>query len=538
MGQLICTTLHGHTFHDFLTSNTTMPTDEQQYVQLLYSITHSLISTSQRTCLDTARSPNLTINHLPDEVLLVIFDSYRQGIDSYDHQWRTKYAWFNLTHVCRNWRAVIFASSSRLDLGIAVGPTKPDDIEPILSGPLPILVEYKEMYKDITSSALWRMRAALEQRDRVRRISFEGTRASMDQLFGATNCTFPALDSVVLRSSRGQDLAVPGTFLREAAADVSDLHLRRLSLGRVSLTSISGFLLSTSAVTDLSLQIDTAFGTSSETSLLACLQGTHCLCRLDLSIYSAPLDSPPPPLSPQDVVQLSKLTCFHYAGHPVFLEALVAGLSAPYLREIRLEFRVILSPIVHLTRFINETEEHFHVVHVNFHEHVFDLSLQTQSVYTCICDTRIQSGYTRFCGTCTPSSQIPKQSPESVTRLCGALSKKLSAVEELRVVFGFAMMAADDYMLWRRFYEQFPGVKVFKAYLEEETYDFLAPTFLRNRETAGAALAFFPALEEIQLGKGMFWTPGSHSKTKLAVFRPFVSARKRAGYPVRVSFCP
>jgi hypothetical protein len=130
--------------------------------------------------------------------------------------------------------------------------------------------------------------------------------------------------------------------------------------------------------------------------------------------------------------------------------------------------------------------------------------------------------------------------------LCGALSTKLSAVEELRVVFGFAMMAADDYMLWRRFYEQFPGVKVFridgaksvKSYVVKENYDFLAPTFLRNRERAGVALEFFPALEEIQLGKGMLWTPASHSKTNLAVFRPFVSARQRAGYPVRISFCP
>jgi hypothetical protein len=42
------------------------------------------------------RSPNLTIIHrLPDEVLLEIFDLYRQstGIDQYDrvHLWRKKY---------------------------------------------------------------------------------------------------------------------------------------------------------------------------------------------------------------------------------------------------------------------------------------------------------------------------------------------------------------------------------------------------------------------------------------------------------------
>ena len=127
---------------------------------------------SQGTRPDAEWSPNLTINNLPDEVLLVIFDLYRQGVDSYDHQWREKYVWFNLTHVSRRWRAVVFASLSRLDLGITVGPIKPDNIETILSSQLPILIDYKCMYQDMSSSALWRMRASLEQRDRVRGITF------------------------------------------------------------------------------------------------------------------------------------------------------------------------------------------------------------------------------------------------------------------------------------------------------------------------------------------------------------------------------
>ena len=498
-------------------------------------MTHPLISTSQRICQDTARSPNLTINHLPDEVLLVIFDSYRQGIDSYDHQWRGKYVWFNLTHVCRKWRAVMFASSSRLDLCITVGLTKPNDIEAILPDHLPIVIEYKDRYQDITSSAIGGMRAALEQRDRMRGISFEGTRASMDEFFSATNCTFPTLDSVILRSSRGQDLTVPETFLRGTAADLSKLHLRRLSLDRVALTSISGFLLSISALTDLSLKIDTAFGSSPETSLLACLQGMPCLCRLDLSITTDFLSSPLPRISPRDIVPfpLSKLTTFHYAGHWKFLDALVDGLSVPHLREIRMEFRRDSCPMIPLTRFINDTDEHLRVVHITFHEHVFHLSLQTHSEYTCLCDTR------------SPSSRIPRWSPEPVIRLCDALSTKLPAVEELRVTFGFAMMATEDHLLWRRHYGQFPGVKVFridgalsvKSWEVNEDYDFLAPTFLRDNEGPAVALAFLPALEEIQLGQGWLWTPESQSETNLEVFRPFLSARQQAGRPVRISFC-
>src|SRR6267154_6383359 len=114
---------------------------------------------------DAERSPNLAINHrLPDEVLLEVFDSYRQSISFYSHYWREKYAWFNLAHVCRRWRAVMFASSSRLDLIIIVGPEKPGHIKTILSGPLPILIDYSHLYGppvEITGSALWRLRAAL-----------------------------------------------------------------------------------------------------------------------------------------------------------------------------------------------------------------------------------------------------------------------------------------------------------------------------------------------------------------------------------------
>ncbi|KAH9994205.1 hypothetical protein BJV77DRAFT_317035 [Russula vinacea] len=80
------------------------------------------------TSHDTEQS---TINHLPDEVLLEIFDFHRQGTHPYHHQWRTSYVWINLAQVCRKWRAVMFASYSRLDLGVTVGPKRPIHIKSI-----------------------------------------------------------------------------------------------------------------------------------------------------------------------------------------------------------------------------------------------------------------------------------------------------------------------------------------------------------------------------------------------------------------------
>lgn len=48
----------------------------------LPSPTH-LFHTIRRTCQDTEWPSTLTIDYIPDEVLLEIFDSYREDIDPY-----------------------------------------------------------------------------------------------------------------------------------------------------------------------------------------------------------------------------------------------------------------------------------------------------------------------------------------------------------------------------------------------------------------------------------------------------------------------
>ena len=154
----------------------------------------------------------------------------------------------NLTHICRRWHAAIFASSSRLNLGIFVRPEKLADIKKILSGSLrslPILVDYRSTRGDIeswnssTDNTLCRLRAALRQHDRVREIFFGGTCADFMELFKATNFSFPVLESLSLRFTYKTNVEFPATFLR--GKNQSDLHLRRLRLYHVSaVASISG----------------------------------------------------------------------------------------------------------------------------------------------------------------------------------------------------------------------------------------------------------------------------------------------------------
>jgi hypothetical protein len=132
---------------------------------------------SEATCQDTERLPNFPINHLPDELLLEIFDSYRRviGPHPFGGHWKRDYGWFNLAHVCRKWRAVMFASSSRLDLGISATPKTLGDVKTVLPDPLAIFIDFRNTYVDITRGEISRMRAALEHhRGRVREIALLG----------------------------------------------------------------------------------------------------------------------------------------------------------------------------------------------------------------------------------------------------------------------------------------------------------------------------------------------------------------------------
>jgi F-box-like len=464
----------------------------------------------------------LTINHLPDELLLEIFDSHRQDIDPYDLQWRKKHVWIGLTHVCRKWRAVVFASYSRLDLGITVGPEKPGHIKTILSGPLPIFIDYKGMYRDISGSALWRMRAALKHHhDRVREIAFEGTNANFDKILKMTQCAFPVLESLLLHFEYNYKTKLPDTFLR--GPDLPDLHLRRLELKRVSLDSISEFLLSATTVADLSLVIDTAFGPSAEASLLTCLQGLPCLRRLNLSISSATmlLSS-----TPKTIVPLSKLTGFQYNGHSLFLDGLVAGLSAPSLLDVDIQFFDDSPHIMHLPRFINEIEERYHAGHATFQEWDFNFSLQTQSEYTNDSKPRFKLG------------PVPRHSEVSAIRMNSVLSAKLTTVEELRLTFlRTAFNFWENLIPWREFLEHFPRLKALR--MEGANNYCIARVLPQDlEEPDDDGLAFLSALEEIELGKNPSLTDESQRGPELAAFEPFVSARQQAGRPVKIFFSP
>ena len=463
-------------------------------------------------------------------MLLEIFDSYRQSINIGPYkQWRRKYVWLNLAHVCRRWRAVMFASSNRLDLSVIVGPQNPSHIKTILSSPLPISIEYRCLYSNITGSALWRMLAALRHRDRVREISFEGSDTNFKKFFRATKCSFPVLESLSLCFGNDYKQDIPVTFLR--GPELSDLHLRRLNLDCLSLAPVSGFLLSTTALTDLELLINGPIEPSTEASLLACLRGMHRLRNLDLAIAPYSLNHPSQNSVPKDPnPMMSELTRFHYIGPNTFLNDLMARFSAPSLRDVCIwlcSFKLLSTGILHIPRFIDDLREQYLIANVTFNRKPRDdfcLSLLTHSA-----DVDHFKPSFRFHANRFPVSMQPITSSSMS-------STKLATVEKLTLLFPDTVMVTawqHDFPL-REFLRHFRSVKM--LYL----YPFVPEVALSFHQDDREAL--LPLLEEIvlsapplsQMTKGLDGEYQHRVAAELAAFEPLISAREQTGRPVNI----
>jgi hypothetical protein len=425
----------------------------------------------------------------------------------------------------------MFASSSRLDLNIIVGPKKPGHIKKILSGHLPIVVDYSYSYqsmgRDIIGSTTWRMRAALRHRDRVREISFRGYGVIFGNFIKATSYHFPALESLFLYFLYGHEPEIPASFLR-GPYQSDHLPLRRLILHSGSFAPVSGLLLSATALTDLTLSVThkvAVFDPSQASSPVACLQGMQCLRSLDLTpTYDLRLKDLLSQHSthwkhstPRDIVQLLKLTRFHYDGPTTFLDSLMSGLSAPSLQDACFEL-CVESPLLCLSRVIDDVREGFRSVSVTFDTGCFQLLSPTRSGKI---------------GHLKPSLRFNTNCLNPINSINSTPSTKLAMAEELALNFHNSNMTKwDDVSPLRDFLRQFRSVRVLRV------NPFVRGIGLQvylQQDDGGAIL---PVLEEVELSisHSKRYSGGEYQRVAaeaLAAFEPC----ERAGRPVKVYHC-
>ena len=266
--------------------------------------------------------PRMTINELPDEVLLGIFEfsmAYPLPPPSYEED-----AWHTLVHVCRRWRYVVFGSPRRLDLRLLCMNrrlVKTPDIWP----ELPIVIHVADE-KICHPPSVTNVISLLKRHDRVCKIFIDGVPNSLLKELATTCEPFPALIELELASFKNDPPIVPDSFLGGSVP-----RLRSLILWGIPFPAIGKLLWSTRDLVTLSLGYIPHSGYISPETMVANLSGLTMLESLHLSFetpqcWTHGASRRPPALTR---VVLPALTTFDFAGNSKYLGDIVSRIDAP-----------------------------------------------------------------------------------------------------------------------------------------------------------------------------------------------------------------
>ncbi|KAI9462650.1 hypothetical protein F5148DRAFT_1377105 [Russula earlei] len=292
------------------------------------------------------RQDQVTINTLPDDVLVDIFHFYV----IMEHWIMRTNEWHTLVHVCQRWRHVVFASPRRLNLQLVYTGNRPMsemlDVWPVL----PVVIKCGHPF-----SYSWKnVAVALESvhRHRICQIHLWYIPTSERERFAAAmQKPFPELTCLRFLA---EDLAVtslPVSFLGGSAP-----LLRQLWLDSCSFPGISKLLLSSKQLVVLHLwNIPNSYYISPQ-DLVAALSVLSRLetLRLGFDPPRYPASRPRPPLTRS---VLPALTFLEFHGVHEYLEDLVAQIETPLLTRLTITFLMDIDFVLpQLHRLISQVE--------------------------------------------------------------------------------------------------------------------------------------------------------------------------------------
>ncbi|KAI0264790.1 hypothetical protein BGY98DRAFT_1103332 [Russula aff. rugulosa BPL654] len=306
----------------------------------------------------------VTIDILPEEVLLEVFDFYVDPTRSYGGE----EAWCTLVHVCRKWRNIVLESPLRLNLRIRCHPETPVR-EKLDTWPTSLITIYKN-YEPWEQKWVANVAAALEQNNRIRQINLWGVPTSeMEEILAALmHKSFPILTDLSLGSDDETAPVDPELFLGGSAP-----CLECLNLISIPFPGLPKLLISAAHLTNLQLCEISHSGYISPEAMASCFS---VLTRLEIlflefkSPESFPFrkDRPPPPLTR---TLLPALAVFQFYGVSEYLEDLVVRIDTPQLDKLKISlFHQFIPDTSQLVLFINRLPKlKAHIeIHVHFYE--------------------------------------------------------------------------------------------------------------------------------------------------------------------------
>jgi hypothetical protein len=276
---------------------------------------------------------------LNDDVLLHISYIYRLDIEDGDDKngigyprWGRQRWWYKLAHVSQQWRRVILAAPSLLDLHLVCTSGVPvaDMLEH--SPPFPLTVFYLlDAYKMLKGDDEIGALLALSHRDRVHQITLDIGSWQLEKLFVAMDGHFPILErlDIVSPIPGGPEVTLPRTFV---APNLSHVILMRVAL------PIQRPLLTTTGLVSLRLQDIPRSAYFPPSYLLASLSLMPLLEALFVE-FNYPVSSRDiPDATTIPHATLPNLHEYRFRGVRAYLEGLCARMTVPVLSVFRVEF--------------------------------------------------------------------------------------------------------------------------------------------------------------------------------------------------------
>jgi hypothetical protein len=296
--------------------------------------------------------PATTINNLPDNVMLEIFDYYRTN-DGYFLRTVWNWNWHVLVHMCQRWRQIIFASPTRLDLQILCTSRTPVRKNLSIWTAFPIVIDYCSPEGSKRPIGQGNVVAALKHPKRVCYINLGVTGPLLGKLAIAMQKPFPVLTRLEITSKDDGNVPVlPAKFLQASAP-----RLQRIYLHGIPYPTLPTLLLSASELVSLRLYKIPPTGYISPEAMVASLAALPRLERLFIEFQSA--TSRPDQTRPPPVIRtvLPSLHCFQFSGASEYLEDLVARIDSPHLDQIRIVYlnQLVDFQVPHLSKFIDRS---------------------------------------------------------------------------------------------------------------------------------------------------------------------------------------
>ncbi len=287
------------------------------------------------------RSHRRTIDVLPDDTLLEIFNLHRLEVSNPDpSKCSWEWPWRRLTHVSQRWRHLVFSFPCRLHVGLLCKRRTPVKEFLGIWPALPIIMHYggpNPVYDEEENLV-----GALRHSDRIKKIELN---SFDDGLALEMRKPMPLLESLELT---GRYVVLPDDFLGGSAP-----ALRQVILDEIAFPALPKFLLSTINLVTLEL-----WRYPENLSPAALVMGLSASKRLKILIMHFRMVLLDESTFPMERAVLPALTNLTYHGYVEYFDNFVARIDTPLIKLIHLRFHnneVIEFPYLH--DFIRRTRQ-------------------------------------------------------------------------------------------------------------------------------------------------------------------------------------